>query len=122
MLDIYNKVDLQPDAPANSPPGLTLSAASGAGLEVLRRQLLQMAGWHEHTEGVYTARARHVQALAQTRQHIDAATAALHREIPVLDLLAEDLRLAQRALGEIVGQSTPDELLGEIFSRFCIGK
>ena len=122
VLDVYNKVDLQPDAPADSPPGLYLSAASGAGLEALRRQLLQMAGWHEHTEGVYTARARHVQALAQTREHIDAATAALHREIPALDLLAEDLRLAQRALGEIVGQSTPDELLGEIFSRFCIGK
>ncbi len=122
VLDVYNKADLRPASPADEAPGLCLSAATGQGLDALRQRLLQMAGWHDHPEGVYTARARHVQALAQTRLHVDAATAKLHSKSPALDLLAEELRLAQRALGEITGQSTPDELLGEIFSRFCIGK
>ena len=122
VLDVYNKADLRPAAPTGGASGLCLSAATGQGLDALRQRLLQMAGWHDHLEGVYTARARHVQALAQTRLHVDCAVAKLHSRTPALDLLAEDLRLAQRALGEIVGQSTPDELLGEIFSRFCIGK
>ena len=122
VLDVYNKVDLRPDGHADATPGLCLSAATGEGLDTLRQRLLQLAGWHDHPEGVYTARARHVSALAQTRQHVDAATAKLHSNTPALDLLAEELRLAQRALGDIVGHSTPDELLGEIFSRFCIGK
>jgi tRNA modification GTPase len=124
VLDVYNKSDLLPiDAPAaKGADSLCLSARTGAGLDALRQRLLQMAGWHEHPEGVYTARARHVQVLMQTRQHVDASTATLRSTTPALDLLAEELRLAQRALGEIVGHSTPDELLGEIFSRFCIGK
>jgi tRNA modification GTPase len=124
VLDVYSKADLQPiDATAaKGADSVCLSAHTGAGLDTLRHRLLQMAGWHDHPEGVYTARARHVQALAQTRLHVDTATAKLHSKTPELDLLAEELRLAQRALGEIVGQSTPDELLGEIFSRFCIGK
>ena len=122
VLDVYNKADLRPDGHADATPGLCLSAATGEGLDALRQRLLQLAGWHDHPEGVYTARARHVSALAQTRQHVDAATAKLHSNTPALDLLAEELRLAQRALGDIVGHSTPDELLGEIFSRFCIGK
>ncbi len=124
VLDVYNKSDLLPiDAPASKgADGLCLSARTGAGLDALRQRLLQMAGWHEHPEGVYTARARHVHALVQTRQHVEASKAALRSTTPALDLLAEELRLAQRALGGIVGHSTPDELLGEIFSRFCIGK
>ena len=122
VLEVYNKVDLHPGGPTDETPGLHLSAATGEGLDALRQRLLHMAGWHEHPEGVYTARARHVAALAQTRVHVDAATAQWQRHNPALEVLAEELRLAQRALGEIVGQSTPDELLGEIFSRFCIGK
>ena len=124
VLDVYNKVDLQPvDVPAAiGSEGLSLSAHTGTGIDPLRQRLLQLAGWHDHPEGVYTARARHLQALAQTREHVDVATATLRRPAPALELLAEELRLAQRALGEIVGPSTPDDLLGEIFSRFCIGK
>ena len=120
VLDVYNKADLPPGV--GGPVDLRLSAKTGAGLDALRRRLLQLAGWHEHPEGVYTARARHVHALQQTGSHVDEATRQLTGPAPALDLLAEELRLAQRALGEIVGQSTPDELLGEIFSRFCIGK
>ena len=124
VLDLYNKADLQPIEASAQAGGdsVRLSARTGAGLDTLRQRLLQMAGWHEHPEGVYTARARHVHALAQTRQHVDLATAKLQAAVPALDVLAEELRLAQRALGEIVGHATPDDLLGEIFSRFCIGK
>ena len=122
VLEVYNKADLRPGGPTDETQGLRLSAATGVGLDALRQRLLHMAGWHDHPEGVYTARARHVTALSQTRLHVDAATAQWHSHNPALDLLAEELRLAQRALGEIVGQTTPDDLLGEIFGHFCIGK
>ena len=122
VLDVYNKADLLPGATPAGAVGLCLSAKTGEGLDTLRQRLLELAGWHEHPEGVYIARARHVHALRQTQGHVDEAMRKLTGSSPALDLLAEELRLAQRALGEIVGQSTPDELLGEIFSRFCIGK
>ena len=69
-----------------------------------------------------TARARHVQALARAAEHLEIAERLLHRSEPALDLLAEELRLAQNALGEITGEFTADDLLGVIFARFCIGK
>mgnify|MGYP000420274571 CR=1 FL=1 len=124
VLDVHNKADSVPGphghtAGANS---LRVSAKTGEGLGDLRRRLLELAGWHEHPEGVYTARARHVQALRLTGEHLDEARRRLDQTNPQLDLFAEELRLAQGTLGDIVGQSTPDELLGEIFSRFCIGK
>ena len=124
VLDVHNKADSVPGlsgdtAGANS---LHVSAKTGAGLGNLRRRLLELAGWHEHPDGVYTARARHVQALRLTGEHLDEAKRRLDQAPPQLDLLAEELRLAQGTLGDIVGHSTPDELLGEIFSRFCIGK
>ncbi len=125
LLDVHNKADLPPVLAGGEPgvlPGLQLSAKTGAGLDALRRRLLELAGWHGHVEGVYTARARHIHALQQTGLHVDEAAQLLQRSPPALDLLAEELRLAQRALGKIVGQSSPDELLGDIFSRFCIGK
>ena len=122
VIDVCNKADLPSGCATVGPMELRLSAKTGAGLDELRHRLLELAGWHDHPEGVYTARARHVHALEQTRLHVDEATRQLTGPAPALDLLAEELRLAQRALGEIVGQSTPDELLGEIFSRFCIGK
>jgi len=127
VLDIFNKADAMsaPSAAGDAsiaPPGLLLSAKTGQGLEALRHALLKLAGWHENPEGVFTARARHVQALGRTDDHLQAARACLGAADPALELLAEELRLAQEALGEIVGKSTPDDLLGEIFSRFCIGK
>ena len=88
----------------------------------MRRALLQQAGWQSAPEGLAIARTRHVHALQRCRQHLMQAQqhAALHDG--ALDLLAEELRLAHRALGEITGQFSSDDLLGEIFSRFCIGK
>ncbi len=101
---------------------LTLSAKTGAGLDPLRRQLLEVAGWQSAPDGVYIARARHVQALRQVDAHLLQADAHLAAQAQSLDLLAEELRLAQNALSEITGEFTSDDLLGVIFSSFCIGK
>jgi tRNA modification GTPase len=88
----------------------------------LRRILLEVAGWQSAPEGIYIARARHVQALAQVDDHLEQASGQLLTDSPALDLLAEELRLAQNALGAITGEFSSDDLLGVIFSSFCIGK
>jgi len=121
VLDVWNKADAAAttDLPAGA---LILSARNGTGLDRLRRALLERAGWHAVPEGLFIARARHVQALRRTDEHLAQATALIAAARPELDLLAEELRLAHDALGEITGHFTPDDLLGEIFSRFCIGK
>ncbi|MEO7243392.1 MAG: tRNA uridine-5-carboxymethylaminomethyl(34) synthesis GTPase MnmE [Variovorax sp.] len=103
-------------------PGLALSALTGAGIDTLRRRLLELAGWQQVPEGVYLARARHVQALARVEQHLALAEAQLALPAQPLELLAEELRLAQMALGELTGEFAAEDLLGVIFSRFCIGK
>jgi len=121
VLDVWNKQDAASSA---APPaaGIALSAKTGAGIEALRDQLLAMAGWQAVPEGVYLARARHVQALARVETHLALAAAHLAAQAQLLDLLAEELRLAQNALNEITGEFGADDLLGVIFSRFCIGK
>jgi tRNA modification GTPase len=120
VLDVWNKQDAAPSArPAD---GIALSAKTGLGIEALREQLLAMAGWQAVPEGVYLARARHVQALAQVEAHLALAASHLAAQAQLLDLLAEELRLAQNALNEITGEFGADDLLGVIFSRFCIGK
>jgi tRNA modification GTPase len=120
VLHVYNKSDLaKPGAPTS---GLCISAATGDGLADLRRALLERAGWHANPEGVFIARTRHVQALLRAREHLRMARDLAGRADAALDLLAEELRLAHDALGEITGRMTADALLGEIFSRFCIGK
>ncbi|MFM7704919.1 MAG: tRNA modification GTPase, partial [Rubrivivax sp.] len=98
-----------------------LSARTGEGLDALRHALLEQAGWHAAPEGVAIARARHVQALLAAQAHLHAAAEHLATPQPAVDLLAEELRLAHRALGEITGEFTSEDLLGEIFGRFCIG-
>ena len=101
---------------------LRLSARTGQGLEVLRQALLRTAGWQAAPEGVFIARTRHVHALQRCAQHLGLAHTHLAEAAPALDLLAEELRLAHQALGEITGVFTADDLLGEIFGKFCIGK
>ena len=123
VLDVHNKADAAPAAAAALPPeALRLSARRGEGLEALRRALLAIAGWQAGSEGVFIARARHLAALREAAGHVTAARALAARDDAALDLLAEELRLAHDALGEITGRCTPDDLLGEIFGRFCIGK
>ncbi|SBT04817.1 GTPase [Candidatus Accumulibacter aalborgensis] len=118
---VYNKIDLTPRAAErrNEADGvaIALSAKSGEGIELLRQELLRIAGWHP-AEDVFIARERHLRALAETGQRIDAA----REQLPRLELFAEELRLAQRALATITGEFSSDDLLGEIFGRFCIGK
>ncbi len=123
-MHVYNKADLNPAAPGHgaSPGAIVLSARTGAGLDALRQKLLALAGWHAQPEGLFTARARHVQALRRTHAHLAQAEESLASAAPALELLAEDLRLAHDSLGEITGQFGADDLLGEIFGRFCIGK
>jgi tRNA modification GTPase len=103
-------------------PEVRVSARTGEGLDALRHALLEQAGWHAAAEGVAIARARHVQALREAEAHLQAAAGHLDSPAPALDLLAEELRLAHHALGEITGVFTSEDLLGEIFGRFCIGK
>ena len=99
-----------------------LSARSGEGLQALRQRLLEVAGWQAPPEGVFIARERHVQALRRVQAHLEAANEHLAAQAGMLELLAEDLRLAQNALSEITGAFSADDLLGVIFSSFCIGK
>ena len=120
ILDIWNKADAAPtQVPKN---GVVLSAKTGAGLDALRQQLLLLAGWQPSAEGIFTARARHVAALQQAQVHLEIASQHLAQQAQALDVLAEELRLAQNALNEITGEFTSDDLLGVIFSSFCIGK
>jgi tRNA modification GTPase len=125
VIEVWNKLDAAPAAAVRgSPPAgsVRLSAKTGAGLDGLRRRLLEAAGWQAAPEGVYIARERHVQALRRVEGHLAAAAAHLEAQAQSLDLLAEELRLAQNALSEITGEFTSDDLLGVIFSSFCIGK
>ncbi len=123
VIDVWNKCDAQPEkaAPTDT-KGVTLSAKTGQGLTALRQQLLAVAGWQHASEGVYIARARHVQALSDVQAHLRMAHELLQAQAQSLDLLAEELRLAQNALNAITGEFTSDDLLGVIFSSFCIGK
>ena len=95
-----------------------LSARTGAGVDLLRQTLLERVGWRSNGEGMFMARERHVQALRQAQAHLERADQHRNR----YELFAEELRLSQQALGAITGEFTSDDLLGEIFSRFCIGK
>lgn len=120
-LTVYNKIDLTPYPSERRDEvdgvAIALSAKSGDGMDLLRQELLQVAGW-QPAEDVFIARQRHLLALAETRQHVEAA----YGQLPCLELFAEELRLAQLALGAITGDYSADDLLGEIFGRFCIGK
>ncbi|RMX06062.1 tRNA uridine-5-carboxymethylaminomethyl(34) synthesis GTPase MnmE [Corticibacter populi] len=130
VLHVWNKLDCvtpaaQAAVTAALPAGeesLFISAQAGTGLDVLRQRLLELAGFQSLPEGVFMARARHLRALAEVGEHLNIASAMLEQPERPLDLLAEELRLAQTALNAITGEFTSDDLLGVIFSSFCIGK
>ena len=122
VLNVCNKVDLSIESLVDTNDTLFISAKTGQGLEALRAKLLELAGWNPGQESPWLARQRHVDALLAAQSHLTRASEfALQKDL-VLDLFAEELRLAHSQLGLITGQMTPDDLLGEIFSRFCIGK
>lgn len=119
---VLNKIDLAGE-PArrgelDGRPAVWLCARSGEGVDLLRAELLATAGWQASGEDVFIARERHLAALREAASHLRTARGLAGS----LDLFAEELRLAHDALGEITGAFTPDDLLGVIFSRFCIGK
>ena len=117
-IQVFNKIDLIGKSAALNDREVWLSAKTGEGVELLRQALLTAAGWERSGESLFLARERHLRALERAQAHVGAAMG----EMPRWELFAEELRLAQEALGEIMGEFTSDDLLGEIFSRFCIGK
>jgi tRNA modification GTPase len=131
VLHLWNKADadhaashgLKPQTVGDAAHHITLSAKTGDGLPALRQQLLAVVGWQGGSaEGLFMARERHVQALREVDEHLMQANASLQAQVPALDLLAEELRLSQNALNTITGEFSSDDLLGVIFSSFCIGK
>jgi tRNA modification GTPase len=122
---VWNKTDLPQAKPApgsvESTPVVALSARTGHGLPELRERLKRAAGFQGAEAGVFTARRRHLDALARAESLFSLAEARLG-ERSAFELVAEELRQAQRALGEITGEITNDEMLGAIFRQFCIGK
>lgn len=121
---IRNKIDLSHDKAemqkANNKTIISLSAKTGQGIELLKKHLKELMGYHPG-EDTFIARRRHLSALTQAEQLIQKGEQQLKTQQSA-ELLAEDLRLAQQALGEITGEFTSDDLLGKIFSEFCIGK
>lgn len=119
---VHNKIDVSRETSRveknENGQHVFLSAKTGDGIPGLRKTLLDIVGYQPGGEGVFMARARHLQALQMVKHHLDQAMKQMH----AAELVAEELRCAQEALGSITGEFTPDDLLGEIFSRFCIGK
>jgi tRNA modification GTPase len=118
---LFNKIDLTGELAraeeASHGWSVYLSAKTGEGLDLLREKILSVIGWHQEA-GVFMARERHLQALATAHEHVQAAAGVMGQ----MELFAEELRLAQDQLNSITGEFTSDDLLGEIFSSFCIGK
>ncbi len=127
LIRVFNKIDLLKEVPRikeeKGKLEIYLSAKTGAGIELLRQQLLRIVGWRQHStsEGLFMARRRHLWALAEAKKHLERAI-ILTEEKTQPELLAEELRLVQQTLSSITGEFSADDLLGEIFSRFCIGK
>lgn len=124
IIVLRNKIDVSGDpagAAQKDPPIINISAKTGAGINVLRETIKQLAGYEGAGVGAFTARKRHVDALLDAARHFDSGKVALEKN-RAGELLAEELRLAQESLGSITGEFTSDDLLGRIFAEFCIGK
>ena len=119
---VHNKIDTTQESAKiiekSAELHIYISAKTGDGVVLLKQQLLNIAGFQQNAEGIFMARARHLSALKQVDTHLQQAQNNIHQS----ELIAEELRLAQEALSSITGDFTPDDLLGEIFSKFCIGK
>ena len=120
QLHVYNKIDLleHNSKHIDLSTGIAVSAKTGEGIDQLRNKLLEMIGWSNMESGIFMARERHLIALQQAGLHLEHSVEV----VDISELFAEELRLAQLALNGITGEFTADDLLGEIFSRFCIGK
>ena len=123
LLIVNNKMDATAPHQTLNTQALNISAKTGDGLDQLKARILDMAGWQAGlNEGVFTARTRHLDALQAVLNHLQQATQLMQFDVVPLDLMAEECRLAQNHLSLLTGNYSADDLLGEIFSRFCIGK
>ena len=123
VLEVVNKADLLPDPPKlPSDQALLISAKTGAGIDQLKRKILEVVGWDGPQEGTILARRRHLDCIERAAEHIEKSEQFAANGNNSLELFAEELSLAQQYLGEITGKLLPDDLLGKIFSQFCIGK
>ena len=137
IVRVINKIDLAPSVGAMgfggnrphvvaangpNPTEIWISARTGAGIDLMRSELLRLIGWQSGNEGAFLARERHLIALRNAESHLELAEASASQHAQALDLFAEELRLAQDHLNSITGEFTSDDLLGTIFTRFCIGK
>ena len=118
---VWNKVDIAPRQNRARADSVHISAKTGEGIDRLKTMICEAAGLNAGREGSFSARTRHLDALRRTREHLKAGADQLNINAAP-ELLAEELRLAQKALGEITGEFLPDDLLGAIFASFCIGK
>lgn len=127
FIKVFNKIDLLKETSRTKnekdKSEVYISVKTGAGIDFLRQRLLEAIGWRPHSEGggIFMARQRHLVALAEAKNFLEEA-AKIIKQKNQLELLAEELRLAQQALSLITGEFKADDLLGEIFSHFCIGK
>jgi tRNA modification GTPase len=121
IIVVRNKIDVSGESAGEAGGVIYLSAKTGAGIEALQERLRRAAGYRNLGEGAFTTRKRHMDALRRAARHFETGRKALE-ESKAGELLAEELRLAQEALGEITGAVSSDDLLGQIFSEFCIGK
>jgi tRNA modification GTPase len=122
-LRLLNKADLLGAVnSATEPDTLFISAKTGAGIPELKNAILSRIGWHAGQEDVLISRQRHIDCLMHTEAALDKASLYALQGNRALELFAEELRLAQEHLGQITGRLLPDDLLGKIFSQFCIGK
>jgi len=123
VLELINKADLLQGASKVGHPGaLLISAKTGAGIEQLKQKILELVGWSGPQEGAILARRRHLDCIERAAEHIEKSEQFAANGNSSLELFAEELSLAQKHLGEITGKLLPDDLLGKIFSQFCIGK
>jgi tRNA modification GTPase len=122
-LELINKSDLLgQDSISTNNPALLISAKTGQGIDALKQKILETVGWNGPQEGVIVARRRHLDCLERAAEHIQKSEQFAANGNNSLELFAEELFLAQNHLGQITGKLLPDDLLGKIFSQFCIGK
>ncbi|WP_424193225.1 tRNA uridine-5-carboxymethylaminomethyl(34) synthesis GTPase MnmE [Ampullimonas aquatilis] len=122
VLQILNKLDLATRVIDIEETTIQISAKTGLGIDVLKNRLLEIAGWQSGHESIFIARQRHIVALIKAQQHLIEAADFADQGDQHLELFAEELRLSQESLSSITGRFTADDLLGEIFTSFCIGK
>jgi tRNA modification GTPase len=119
---VHNKIDLSSEVPSlkeiDHEMHVFISAKKGDGVDLLKAHLLKMAGWQTTSEGIFMARTRHLESIAKVESFLNVGLHSINQA----ELVAENLRSAQTELNSITGEFTPDDLLGEIFSKFCIGK